>query len=65
LPSKHFQIYILAITISLFFSSCGGGTVPEYLSEARVDVSIDPKEVVFKRVKSCGDSAIKEIQPIS
>jgi hypothetical protein len=65
LPSKktHFQIYILAITISLFFSSCGGGTVPEYLSEAKVDVSIwtPKKEVVFKKE---GLNLVKAIVPL-
>ena len=49
--STHFQIYIWAITISIFFTSCGGGEVPEYLKEARVDVSTRTpiKEVVFKK----------------
>ena len=49
--TTHSQIYIWAITISIFFTSCGGGGVPEYLKEARVDVSTRTplKEVVLKK----------------
>ena len=49
--SRHFQIYIWVSTISIFFTSCGGGGVPEYLIEARVDVSTRTplKEVVLKK----------------
>jgi hypothetical protein len=49
--TTHFQIYIWAITISIFFTSCGGESVPEYLQDARVDVSTRTpiKEVFFKK----------------
>jgi hypothetical protein len=49
--TTHFHIYIWAITISIFFTSCGGGGVPEYLKEARVDVSTRTpiKKVVLKK----------------
>ena len=49
--ATHFQIYFWAITISIFFTSCGGGGVPEYLKEAKVDVSTRTpiKEVVLKK----------------
>jgi hypothetical protein len=42
---------LISITISIFFTSCGGGGVPEYLEEARVDVSTRTpiKEVVLKK----------------
>lgn len=48
--TTHFQIYIWAITISIFFTSCGR-EAPEYLKEARVDVSTRTpnKEVVLKK----------------
>lgn len=48
---SHFQIYIWAITISIFFTSCGGGGVPEYLKEARIDISTRTpiKKVVLKK----------------
>jgi len=59
----HFQICILAITISMFFTSCGGGSVPEYLREARVDVFIwtPKKEVVFTKD---GLNLVKAIVPL-
>lgn len=47
----NFQKYIWAITISIFFTSCGGGGAPDYLKETRVDISIrtPKKEVVLKK----------------
>jgi hypothetical protein len=59
----HFQIFILGFTISMFFTSCGGGSVPEYLREARVDVSIwtPKKEVVLKKD---GLNLVKAIVPL-
>ena len=64
LTFKKTYIHILAITISLFLSSCGGGSVPQYLSEARVDVSIwtPKKEVVFKKD---GLNLVKAIVPLN
>jgi len=46
-----FHICISAITISLLLTSCGGGDVPKYLREARVDISkwTPTKEVVLKK----------------
>ena len=46
-----FQICFCIISISIFFSSCGGGSVPEYLEEPRVDISewAPTKEVVSKK----------------
>lgn len=57
----HFYKYILVITIPMFFISCDG--VPEYLSEAKVEVSIwtPTKEVVFKKE---GLNLVKEIVPL-
>jgi hypothetical protein len=58
----HFQ-NIFGNHYFLVFSSCGGGTVPEYLSEAKVDVSIwTPKRSSLqKRGLNCeSDSAIKD-----
>ena len=59
----HFQLFILGITISMFFTSCGGGSVPEYLREARVDVSIwtPKKEVVLEKN---GLNLVKAIVPL-
>ena len=49
--------------IPLFFSSCGGGPVPKYLREAKVDVSIwtPKKEIFFKRD---GLNLVKAIVPL-
>jgi hypothetical protein len=46
-----FQMCITAIIIALFFTSCGGGSVPGYLREAKVDISkwTPTKEVVLKK----------------
>ena len=59
----HFQLFILGITICMFFTSCGGGSVPEYLREARVDVAIwtPKKEVVLEKE---GLNLVKAIVPL-
>jgi hypothetical protein len=59
----RFQIFILGIIISMFITSCGGGPVPEYLREAKVDVSIwtPKKEVVFQKD---GLNLVKVIMPL-
>lgn len=48
--TKHFQKFIWGIIISIFFTSCGGGGVPEYLKKARIEVSTRTpiKEVVLE-----------------
>lgn len=45
------QICVWAISITILFTSCGGGSVPEYLSMASVDGSIwtPKKELVLKK----------------
>jgi hypothetical protein len=62
LPSKtHFQ-NIFWQSLFPFFSSCGGGTVPEYLSEAKVDVSIwTPKGSSLQKE---GLNLVKAIVPL-
>lgn len=48
--TTHFQVYIWAITSTFFLTSCGGGPVPEYLRDAKVDISkwTPTKEVILK-----------------
>jgi len=60
---SRFQIFILGIIISMFITSCGGGPVPEYLKETKVDVSIwtPKKEVVFQKD---GLNLVKVILPL-
>ncbi len=45
------QICCVAIAVSIFFTSCGGGSVPGYLRDAKVDISkwTPTKEVVLKK----------------
>tara|TARA_R110000787_G_scaffold243400_2_gene349322 strand:+ start:1249 stop:2145 length:897 start_codon:yes stop_codon:yes gene_type:complete len=49
--TTHIHIYIWAITISIFLTSCGGGPVPWYLKDAKVDISkwTPTKEDVLKK----------------
>jgi len=44
------KIYISAIIISIFLASCGGGSTPGYLRDAKIDISkwTPTKEVVLK-----------------
>jgi hypothetical protein len=57
------KISISAITISLFLTSCGGGSVPDYLRDAKVDISkwTPTKEVVLKKD---GLNLVKAIVPL-
>lgn len=58
------KICISAITISLFFTSCGGGSVPGNLRDAKVDISkwTPTKEVVLKKDSLNLAKAIVQLQ---
>lgn len=62
-PKGFLQFFFMTLGISLFLGSCGGGSVPEYLENAKVEVSVwsPNKELILKNESL---NLVKAIVPI-